>query len=329
MAPVFHQHSTGEEVAKAFPSRVEGKTFVITGTSAGGIGAATAVALAHGKPKTLFLTGRTQSKTESVIAEINKISPTTKTVFVELDLTDQDAIRRAAKSVLDSGHAEVIHGLINNAGVMATPYGKTQQGIEVQFGTNHIGHFLWTKLLLPRVLAAGPNGRVVNLGSMAYVMGDVNLDDITWSDGKTYHPWRAYGSSKTAVILFNVYLSEQLKGKGVQTFAVQPGMPQTRLYTHTQDPDSKSSFAEAYNVIQEIWAGKENPSGDATEDEKTLETAASTIVYAALSPDLDDKSGTFLRNCKPFTLAPYATDLKNAERLWKLSEELVGEEFDI
>ena len=138
-------------------------------------------------------------------------------------------------------------------------------------------------------------------------------------------------------------------------------MPQTPLYAHTQDPESKSSFAEAYKVIQERWAGKKNPSGDAAEDEKTLETAASTLVYAALSPDLDgtyinlfvterwgffflsffrcakffwlkhavDKSGTFLRNCEPFTLAPYATDPKNAEKLWKLSEELVGEKFDI
>ncbi|KAG4437995.1 hypothetical protein IFR05_006535 [Cadophora sp. M221] len=310
MPPVFHRHSTGEEVAKAFTSRIEGKTFIITGISIGGIGTATAIALSYGIPKTLFLTGRTLFKIEPVIAEIAKISPSTKTVFVSLDLADLDSVRQAAKTVLESGDAEVVHGLINNAGVMCSPYGKTKQGIE--------GHFLWTNLLLPRVPAAGPNVRILNVASSVYVMSDVNLDDLTWS--------LAYGSSKTSVILFNAYLSEYLKGKGVQCFALQPGTP---LYIHTQVPDSLVSASEAMRIIVEKYAGSDIPTGDLAEDEKTLETAASTLVLAAANPDLDDKSGTFLRNCKPFPVESYATDLESAERLWKVSEELVGEKFDI
>ncbi|KAH6713788.1 hypothetical protein BKA61DRAFT_482364, partial [Leptodontidium sp. MPI-SDFR-AT-0119] len=181
---------------------------IITGTSTGGIGAATAIALSYGHPKTLFLTGRTLSKTSPAIAQIATISPNTKTVFVSLDLADLDSVRQAAKTVLESGDAEAVHGLINNAGIMCAPFGKTRQEIESQFGTNHIGQFLWTNLLLPRILAAGPNARILNVASSAYVMNDVNLDGLTWSDGKAYHPWLAYGSSKTAVILFNACLSE-------------------------------------------------------------------------------------------------------------------------
>lgn len=151
---VFNQRTTGEEVAKAYTSRSVGKTcrsspsylpthialnsstVVITGTTAGGIGAATAIALAHGKPRAIFLTGRNKSKTEPVIKAIDDIDPSIKTIFVELDLTDQDSIRKAANLVLGSGDAEKIHGLINNAGVMTVmPYTTTKQGIEIQFGT--------------------------------------------------------------------------------------------------------------------------------------------------------------------------------------------------
>jgi short chain dehydrogenase len=132
----FDQRSTGEEVAKAYISRSEGKTcsffpihllnhllltyplVVITGTSQGGIGAATATALAYGKPRALFVTGRNASKTEPVIKEIQKIDANVKTIFINLDLSNQESVRQAAKTILESGEAEKIHGLINNAGIM-------------------------------------------------------------------------------------------------------------------------------------------------------------------------------------------------------------------
>lgn len=148
----FGQHTTGEEVAKACISRSEGKTcpfsllthsnptltiisVVLSGTSAGGIGAATAIALAHGKPKTIFLAGRTKAKIDPVMKEIKEIDAKIKTIFVPLDLADQDSVRKAAKEVLDSGEADEIHGLFNVAGIMCVPYSKTKQGIESQFGT--------------------------------------------------------------------------------------------------------------------------------------------------------------------------------------------------
>lgn len=144
-----------------------------------------------------------------MIEEIHKINPNVKTVFVDLDLSDLDSVRKAAKFVLESLEAEGgIDGLINNAGVMCTmPFTKTKQGIELQFGTvsihylrenytesalcsdlslmlkvqNHIGHFLWTNLLLPKVLAAAPGARIVTVASTGYVLSDVALDDINWS----------------------------------------------------------------------------------------------------------------------------------------------------
>ncbi|KAH6668521.1 hypothetical protein B0J14DRAFT_167419 [Halenospora varia] len=147
-------------------------------------------------------------------------------MFVKLDLTDQGAIRRAAKSA------------------MATPYEKPKQGIKLQIRAiekvEPHRKFLQDQAPL-QSLPACPNGCFKNLGSMAYVMGDVNFGN--------YYPRRAGGSSKSAAIFFNICLPELWGGKGVPTFNVQPGMPQTSLYTHTQDPDSKSSFAEAYNVI--------------------------------------------------------------------------------
>lgn len=151
---MFNQHTTGEEVAKACISRCEGRTclstnltspyssqltpisVVVTGTSEGGIGTATSIALSHGNPKTLFLSGRTVSKITSVIQSIHDINPNITVIFIDLDLSDLNSVREAAEKVLRMKKAEKVHGLINNAGVMCTyPFQKTKQGIELQFGT--------------------------------------------------------------------------------------------------------------------------------------------------------------------------------------------------
>ncbi|TVY33315.1 Retinol dehydrogenase [Lachnellula subtilissima] len=326
----FNQHTTGSEVAKALTSRSTGKTFIITGPSSNSIGGATAIALAHGHPKTIFLAGRSESKILPVIKEIKAVDSAVDVVFVPLDLASQASVRKAAEEILVSGKADVVHGLVNNAGVMCVmPYQETVEGIELQFGINHIGHFLLTNLLLPRIVAAGPHARIVNVASTGYVLGDLDMENYNFDSGKTYHPWLAYASSKTANILFNTYLASHLQDKGVEAFALQPGMPPTELYVHTRDENSPAYFTEAFKIIAKRWEGKTPPSGDIKGDEKTLETSASTLVFAALDPGLDCKSGLFLRNCEPFPVEGYATDAEKAERLWKLSEKLVGEKFDI
>ncbi|TVY19062.1 Retinol dehydrogenase 11 [Lachnellula arida] len=326
----FNQHTTGSEVVKALTSRSTGKTFIITGPSCNSIGGATAIALAHGHPKTIFLTGRNEAKIAPVIQEINAIDSAIDVVFVYMDLGSLESVRGAAAEMLAGGKAGVVHGLVNNAGVMCVlPYQETVEGIELQFGVNHIGHFLLTNLLLPRIVAAGPHARIVNVASTGYVLGDLDIENYNFDNGKTYHPWLAYAASKTANILFNTYLASHLQDKGVEAFALQPGMPPTELYIHTRDANSPASMTEAFKIVIKRWAGKTPPSGDIQGDEKTLETAASTLVFAALDPGLDGRSGLFLRNCQPFPTEGYATDAERARELWRLSERLVGEKFDI
>jgi len=168
---------------------------VITGTSAGGLGAQTAVFLAKGNPKEIFLLGRTESKVVSVIDEIKSISPETFVKFIHVDLDRYDSIRTAADTINNT--VAKIDILINNAGIMATKdYTLTAEGLEAQFGSNHVGHFLLTNLLMPKIIAAGKGARIVNLSSCLYQAGPMRFDDYNFDNGKAYNPWLAYGQSK-------------------------------------------------------------------------------------------------------------------------------------
>ena len=172
---------------------------LITGPSESGLGAQTAIFLAAAKPELILLAGRTESKIQPVIAEINKNHPGVAVHFVKLDLADQSSIRAAAEEV--SSRVDKLDVLINNAGgesscecsylwvsylthrcwgstVMAIKtYTTTADGIETQFGANHIGHFLLTKLLMPKILAAGKDARIINVGSFGYLTGGVEFDN--------------------------------------------------------------------------------------------------------------------------------------------------------
>lgn len=231
---------------------------VITGPSAGTIGGATATALAAANPKELLLLGRTESKIAPVLAAIKTINPAVSARFVELDLGSLASVRDAARVVNES--VARVDVLINNAGIMAVrEYAKTEDGVESQFATNYLGHFLLTKLLVEKIAAAGEGARVVNLASLAYELeefrfGDWNFEvcvrgqggvflphpDLGWvvgwnaadvriKDGKTYNPWSAYGQSKTAIILFTHGLARRLGGRGIYSFSVQPGCRSYRL----------------------------------------------------------------------------------------------------
>ena len=151
---------------------------LITGPSEGGLGAETATCLASGSPELLVLAGRSLGKIQPVIDRINAINPEVRTKFINLDLSSLASVREAAASI--TANVEKIDVLINNAAVMTCPFSKTVDGIECQFGTNHIGHFLLTNLIMPKILAAGPGARIVNLSSSAHRMADVNLDDYNF-----------------------------------------------------------------------------------------------------------------------------------------------------
>ena len=157
---------------------------LITGPSDGGIGAETATCLAAGSPELLVLAGRSLGKIQPVIDRITAINPEVRTKFINLDLNSLASVREAASSI--NANVEKIDVLINNAAVMACPFSKTVNGIECQFGINHIGHFLLTNLIMPKILAAGPGARIVNLSSSAHRMADVNLDDYNF---EVKRPW--------------------------------------------------------------------------------------------------------------------------------------------
>ena len=177
--PTFSSTTTGKEVVKAFAAQVDGKVILITGTSKGGLGAETALALATAGPKKLILTGRSEGKIAPVIEEIKKTNPNIETQFVALELGDQKSVRAAAAEVNSS--VDKIDILINNAGIMAVEkYAKTADGVESQFGSNHIGPFLFTNLIANKL---GQNSRVINVTSMGYEASGIRFDDWNFEVG--------------------------------------------------------------------------------------------------------------------------------------------------
>jgi NAD(P)-dependent dehydrogenase (short-subunit alcohol dehydrogenase family) len=196
---------------------------LITGPSKDSIGAETAVTLAHGSPASYLLLGRALNRIQPVIEEIKKIDPSIIVKFYQVDLESLASVRSVAQTILDDSSISKIDVMVNNAGIMASPYEKTKDGLEMQFGVNHISHFLLTNLLMPKILAAGPGARIVNISSYGNIMSDIRYDDPGFHDGETYNPWLAYGQSKTANILMAVSLNEKLGKKGVRAYALNPG----------------------------------------------------------------------------------------------------------
>jgi NAD(P)-dependent dehydrogenase (short-subunit alcohol dehydrogenase family) len=196
---------------------------VITGPSWESIGSETVIALAKGAPAMFVLLGRDISKIQPVIDEVHKISPVTVTKFLEVHLDSLASVRKVAQQILEDRDIQAIDVLINNAGIMACPYAKTEDNIERQFATNHVGHFMLTNLIMPKLLKTSPNARVVNVSSYGNVLSDVLEDPNFGVDGKDYNPFISYGQSKAANVLFAVGLNERFGGKGLKAFAMDPG----------------------------------------------------------------------------------------------------------
>ncbi|KAF7372785.1 NAD-P-binding protein [Mycena sanguinolenta] len=240
--PAFDINSTGESVGKVFADKIKGKTVIVTGVSPGGFGADTARALALYGAK-VILAGRSLSKIQATADAIHKEIPGADLKELVLDLSSQNAVRQAAEEVLKySGPIDVV---ITNAGVMGTPYEKTVDGLELQFASNHVGHFLFVNLIMPKLLESSAP-RVVLASSVGHYWGPVRFDDYGFEDGKTYDKWLAYGQSKTAVILHGVELAERYKGKLV-VFSVHPGGAVTNLSSSMTKEDYEK-FSDFYNL---------------------------------------------------------------------------------
>lgn len=321
----FHGLTTSEEVIDLFASRVEGRTFVITGTGAQGIGGSTALALSRAAPAHLVLVSRSASTTQPIIEDIKTTAPDVRLTFIQCDLSDQDSVQAAAAAILEA--APVIDVLINNAGIMAiTEYTTDKKGNEIQLSSNHIGHFLLTNLLTPALFAAADarkEARVVNLTSAGHRISPFRFVDYNFSGGKTYNPWTAYGQSKTANILFSVGLTKRLHMRGVTSTAVHPGsIYGTGLPVHL---DMEKAFVEIEEAARRetgrewTWIPPRS---------KTKSQGSSTTLVAALDPAVPAKSPAYWINCQITEPYEYALDAENAEKLWKLSEKLVGRTFD-
>jgi len=201
---------------------------------------------------------------------------------------------------------------------MATPYSKTVDGFESQFGVNHLAHFYLVNLLLPE-LRAGKPARVVVVSSVANKNGGINFDDINWE--KNYDKWAAYAQSKSANILFAKQFNKLYAKEGIQAFSLHPGVILTNLQRHTPTEELR-----AFGFFKE--------DGTLVDLCKTIEQGASTSVYAALAPELNNHGGEYLEDCaisrglnsgeEYWGMGAHVLDMNNAERLWKLSEQLVA-----
>jgi NAD(P)-dependent dehydrogenase (short-subunit alcohol dehydrogenase family) len=293
-------------------SDLSGKVCVITGASSG-LGRESARALAAVGAQVILAARNTDALAETahwIQAEV----PDARTSTVHLDLTSLASVRTAATAIRET--TPVIHVLMNNAGVMFTPFGRTQDGFEIQIGTNHFGHFELTRLLTPQLAAAG-GARLVILSSGGHALGDVDLDDPNW-EHRDYDKFVAYGSSKTANILHAVEADRRLQELGIRAYAVHPGTVATSLARYM----SRSDFSQLrkFAVANSAERGE---SSDGRLDFTTPEYGAATQVWAAVSPQLADRGGLYLEDCGiSEAIAPYAHDAEHAAELWELSEKL-------
>jgi NAD(P)-dependent dehydrogenase (short-subunit alcohol dehydrogenase family) len=301
------------------------KRILVTGVSAG-LGIETARALvAHGAH--VVGAARNLAKAEAATGGVRAASTGSGGLeLVELDLASLASVRRCADNLLERGKPFDV--VIANAGVMACPFGLTEDGFETQFGTNHLGHFV----LVNRIASLlRPGSRVVSLASSGHRYSDVDLDDPHF-ERTPYDPFVAYGRSKTANILFAVELDRRLRERGVRATAVHPGLILTELGRHL--PESG------------LWSMVERTNADLAAQGrppfklKTIPQGAATSVWAGVVAAADDVGGRYCENChvttrvtlEPIELGsegvrPYALDPERAAALWAKSEALVCESF--
>ncbi|KAI9149071.1 Short-chain dehydrogenase TIC 32, chloroplastic [Paramyrothecium foliicola] len=321
--PIFNGLTTNDQVIEAFASRAKGRTFVVTGAGKPSIASQLVLSLASAAPAHILIASRTGANVEPVLEEIKTIDASIKTTFIQIDLSDRDSVRVAAQEICAA--APEIDVLINSAGVMALKgYTLDKQGVEMQFSVNHVGHFLLTNLIMPSLIAAATrNGgaRIVNLTSSGYMISQVRFDDWNFSGGKTYDHWTGYGQAKAANVLFAYGLNAKLKKLGITSTAAHPGYTTgTRLGNHLSMED--------YGEIAPTM--KRNTGIDWTWEEprlKSLDQIAATPLIAALDPELPSKSPAYLVNGQAKEPEAYASSAETAERLWTLSEEIVGQKF--
>jgi NAD(P)-dependent dehydrogenase (short-subunit alcohol dehydrogenase family) len=325
MVDVFGATSTTDEVLSGV--NLKGKRILVTGVSAG-LGVETARSLAaHGAH--VVGAARDLAKAQTATARVRQDAAAGGGSFemIELDLANLKSVRACAEKLLAKG--EPLDVIIANAGVMATPFAKTLDRFETQFGTNHLGHFVLVNRIAPLIRKGG---RLINLSSAGHRFSNVDLEDPNF-ERTPYEPFIAYGRSKTANILFAVAFDQRHRARGVRAAAVHPGGIQTELGRHMD----RSHLQAMIDQMNKQLAAE----GKAPFQWKTIPQGAATSVWAAVVAPADEIGGRYCENCHLGQLVPddatisaisegvrgYALDPDNAEALWRKSEELVGESF--
>ncbi|MBV8981069.1 MAG: SDR family oxidoreductase [Acidimicrobiia bacterium] len=266
---------------------LEGKTFLVTGASSG-IGRATAGDLVRRGGK-VFIATRNAEKTRPVLDELGD-----NAAHLQLDLGDLDSVRQCAKEFLALD--QPLHALINNAG-LAGQRGFTQSGFELAFGTNHVGHFLLTNLLLDKLKASAP-ARIVIVSSVAHYSSTGIDYDVVRRPTKSFTALREYAVSKFANVLHAQELGRRLDGTGVTTYSLHPGAIASNVWRRVPWP---------FESVMKIFM-------------KSNEEGAQTSLYCATSPDVANESGKYYEECAEKAPSSKATPERGAE-LWEKSEE--------
>jgi NAD(P)-dependent dehydrogenase (short-subunit alcohol dehydrogenase family) len=291
-----------------------GRTAVVTGANSG-IGLVTARELAY-RGARVILACRSETRGRAAEAAINEQVPSARVEFRPLDLGDLSSVREFAAGF----PYERLDLLINNAGVMALPYGTTADGFETQFGVNHLGHFALTGLLLPRLIET-PGARVVSVSSGMHLMANIDLDDL--NSDRSYSRWIAYSRSKSANLLFVHELARRFAAAGSDTVAAaaQPGYAKTNLQTAGVRMEGRERTERVVEVASRIIG-------------QSAEAGALPTLYAATEPGVqpDSFTGPRIQNWRGSPTrswrAKWTLNDTAGELLWAASEKLTKVRYD-
>ncbi|KAK2594745.1 hypothetical protein QQS21_007543 [Conoideocrella luteorostrata] len=351
----FGANTEGREVAQAFSGGIRGKTVLITGGNRLGLGFSAAEAIASQSPEHLILAGRNIERVQECIDALKQQFPKIDYKILQVDLSAPDSVRSAATQVLDWADVPTIDLVINSAGVMGIQERiLTKEGIELTFATNHVGHWLLSCLIMPKLIKASESSakgatRIVNVSSGSPTVSSMRWSDMnfekknkdlpqdeqpsykffeSWAyknpEESKYIPLDGYNRSKVANVLFGIGANKRLfERHGILTLAVHPGVIPTDL--------GRNFPQETLDAIQE-----RRQKGDFAY--KSLGAGSSTALVAALDPKLADAVGetyqgnenwgSFLADCQICDKAkPLSVSSSEAEKLWDLSEKLVGQKF--
>ncbi|KAF5276018.1 hypothetical protein FQA39_LY00814 [Lamprigera yunnana] len=292
------------------PIRLDGKTAIVTGCNTG-IGKIVVLDFYKRGARVIMACRNIEKANEA--AEDIKVKCKNEEhlgeiVVTELDLCSLDSVRKCALRLLET--EERIDLLINNAGVMMCPQSKTKEGFETQFGTNHLGHFLFTLMLLPRLIKSSPS-RIVNVSSAAYRRGRIDFDDLNF-EKKSYSALGAYANSKLSNILFSKELASRLQESQVQSvtvYSLHPGVITTDLGRHLDNTIFKG--------FRFLWGMLFKPFM------KSPEQGAQTTIHCAVSEEAGKETGLFYAECKVEKLKDMANNKEDAIKLWESSVKLV------